>query len=163
MLNFNIHTEHFIEPNIPLDYQIRFQNTGTDTAFTVAVRDTLSTWLDPTTVRPGAASHPYTWTLSGAGILTLTFAHILLPDSNVNEVASHGFIQFSIDQQKDLVLGSLVENRAGIYFDFNAPVMTNTVFHTLGHDFLPTATREPGATVPMLQVWPNPASQTTRI
>lgn len=155
--------QHFIEPNTPLDYQIRFQNTGTDTAFTVVVRDTLSAWLDPATVRPGAASHPYTWSLSGAGILTLTFANLLLPDSNVNETASHGFIQFSIDQRPDNPSGLLLENRAGIYFDFNAPVMTNTVFHTIGHDFLPSATREPGTAIPWLQVWPNPASQTTHI
>ena len=97
------------------------------------------------------------------GILTLTFANLLLPDSNVNETASHGFIQFSIDQRPDNPSGLLLENRAGIYFDFNAPVMTNTVFHTIGHDFLPSATREPGTAIPWLQVWPNPASQTTHI
>jgi hypothetical protein len=29
--------QHFIDKNIPLDYTIRFQNTGTDTAFTVSI------------------------------------------------------------------------------------------------------------------------------
>jgi len=156
-------SQHFIEQNTPLDYQIRFQNTGTDTAFTVVVKDTLSAWLDPATVRPGAASHPYTWALSGAGILTFTFNNILLPDSNVNEVASHGFIQFSIDQRPDNPFGVLLENRAGIYFDFNAPIMTNTVWHTISPDFKPTPTHEPKAPVSILQAWPNPAGQVTRI
>ncbi len=155
--------QHFIERNTPLDYQIRFQNTGTDTAFTVVVKDTLSAWLDPATVRPGAASHPYTWSLSGAGILTFTFDHILLPDSNVNEVASHGFTQFSIAQRPDNPFGAVVENRAGIYFDFNAPIMTNTVWHTISPDFKPTPTHEPKAPVATLQVWPNPADEVTRI
>ena len=155
--------QHLIEPNTPLDYQIRFQNTGTDTAFTVVVKDTLASWLDPTTIRPGAASHPYTWTLSGAGILTFRFDNILLPDSNVNEVTSHGFVKFYIDQRKAVPLGTVLENRAGIYFDFNAPVMTNTVWHTVGHDFLPTATREPGLDLPSLQIWPNPASQSASV
>ena len=158
-----VDNQHFIEPNTPLDYQIRFQNTGTDTAFTVVIKDTLAVWLDPTTVRPGAASHPYTWTLSGAGILTFTFDNILLPDSNVNELKSHGFVQFYVDQVKDVPLGTLLQNRAGIYFDFNEPVITNTVWHTIGRDFLPTATHEPGKALPTLQVWPNPASQATSI
>ena len=156
-----IHAEHLIEQNIPLDYQIRFQNTGTDTAFTVVVRDTLSPWLNAATLRAGAASHPYTWTLSGAGILTFTFDNILLPDSNVNEAASHGFIQFSIDQQKDLQSGTFLENRAGIYFDFNPVVLTNTVHHTIGHEFLPSTAREPAAALPVLEFWPNPAGQVT--
>ena len=114
-------------------------------------------------MRPGAASHPYTWALSGAGILTFTFNNILLPDSNVNEVASHGFIQFSIDQRPDNPFGVLLENRAGIYFDFNAPIMTNTVWHTISPDFKPTPTHEPKAPVSILQAWPNPAGQVTRI
>ncbi|MBP6828192.1 MAG: DUF11 domain-containing protein, partial [Saprospiraceae bacterium] len=83
---------HRIRPGQDLEYLIRFQNTGTDTAFTVVVLDTLSTWLDPASVRPGAASHPYTWALSGQGVISFTFDHILLPDSNTNEAASHGFI-----------------------------------------------------------------------
>jgi uncharacterized repeat protein (TIGR01451 family) len=159
-----VQDEHFIEANLPIDYQIRFQNTGTDTAFTVVVKDTISAWLDPATIRPGAASHPYTWALSGEGILTYTFNNILLPDSNINEAASHGFLQFSIQQRKDLQPGTRLENRAGIYFDFNEPVMTNTVFHTIGYDFLPTtATHEATSGLPMLQLWPNPASQTTTL
>jgi len=152
-----VDSEHFIEPSTPLDYQIRFQNTGTDTAFTVVVKDTLSAWLDPATFRPGASSHPYTWALSGAGILTFSFENILLPDSNANEAASHGFLQFSIDQRPENPLGALLENRAGIYFDFNPPVMTNTVWHTIGYNFLTSSIREPKTPLPLLQVSPNPA------
>ncbi len=150
--------QSYIEPNTPLDYQIRFQNTGTDTAFTVVIRDTLSVLLDPATIRPGASSHPYTWALSGAGILTFTFNNILLPDSNINEAASHGFVQFHIDQRPNNFLGNYIGNQAGIYFDFNTVVLTNTVWHTIGHDFLTTATREPKTALPLLQVSPNPAS-----
>jgi len=42
-----------------LSYQVRFQNTGTDTAFTVVILDKISEELDISTVRPGEASHPY--------------------------------------------------------------------------------------------------------
>jgi uncharacterized repeat protein (TIGR01451 family) len=155
--------EHAVYPNTKLEYQIRFQNTGTDTAFTVVIRDTLSAWLDPGSLRPGAASHPYTWELSGAGILTFRFENILLPDSNVNEAASHGFVQFTIEQLPDLPDGTFLENRAGIYFDFNEVVLTNTVFHTVGTDFLPVDTTlsstYTAANAP-LRVFPNPAGGT---
>jgi uncharacterized repeat protein (TIGR01451 family) len=155
-----VDNEHFIEQNQSIDYQIRFQNTGTDTAFTVVVRDTLDAWLDPASVRLGASSHPYTYTLSGEGILIFTFHPIALPDSNANEAASHGFLQFNVAQKRDVPLGSRIENRAGIYFDFNAPVLTNTVFHTVGHDFL-LVSKEIFKPLPVLQIWPNPASEQT--
>jgi uncharacterized repeat protein (TIGR01451 family) len=38
--------DHYILPNEPLNYTIRFQNTGNDTAFTVVIRDTLDMDLD---------------------------------------------------------------------------------------------------------------------
>ncbi len=158
-----VKAEHFIEANTPIEYMIRFQNTGTDTAFTVVLKDTLSPWLNPASIRPGAASHPYTWSLSGAGILTLTFEHILLPDSNINEAASHGFIQFNIEQQKDLLPGVVLENRAGIYFDFNAPVLTNTVFHTIGQHFLVSGIKTPVPKQNLLEIWPNPATERATI
>ena len=149
---------HFIEQNTSLSYQLNFQNTGNDTAFLVVLRDTLSPLLDPATIRVGASSHPYTWTLEGPGYLTIRFANILLPDSTTNEPASHGFVKFDIAQKKDNPLGSVIENRAGIYFDINPVVLTNTVFHTVGKDFLTTATNESEATG-NLKVYPNPATE----
>lgn len=149
--------EHWIEPGIELDYMIRFQNTGTDTAFTVVIRDTLDSWLDPASVRTGASSHPYTFQLSGQGNLTFTFNDILLPDSTTNEPASHGFIKFKVNVRQDVPLKTLVENRAGIYFDFNAPVITNTTFHKVGKDFLPVNTQKPNKQEPELEIFPNPA------
>lgn len=149
--------QHFIEPNMPLSYQLGFQNTGTDTAFLVVLRDTLSPLLDPATLRMGASSHPYTWTLEGAGYLTVRFDDILLPDSFVNEPASHGFVRFDIQQKRDNPIGSVIENRAGIYFDINSVVLTNTVFHKVGLNFVSVATLEPGKKRP-LYVFPNPAT-----
>lgn len=123
--------EHTIYAGESLDYLIRFQNTGTDTAFNIVVRDTLSALLDPASIRPGASSHPYTWSLSGAGIITFNFYNIMLPDSNVNEATSHGFIQFHISPNRNTPPGSTIENKAAIYFDFNAPIFTNSTWHTI--------------------------------
>ena len=109
-----------------VDYTIRFQNTGTDTAFHVIITDTLPMGLDPATLEVGAASHPFTWELKGAGVLKFKFLGILLPDSNVNEPLSHGFVGFRIRPRAGYLElpGDAVENIANIYFDYNPPVIT---------------------------------------
>ena len=113
-----------------LSYLIRFQNTGTDTAFTVKVTDMIDEDLDMSTLQIGVASHPYTVQLDGRK-LTFTFANILLPDSGTNEVMSHGLIAFTINQKPGLPSGTEITNTAEIYFDFNAAVVTNTVLNTV--------------------------------
>jgi hypothetical protein len=154
--------EHLIRENTAIDYKIRFQNTGTDTAFTVVVLDTLSEWLEPASVRPGASSHPYSFQLLEGHILEFRFSNIMLPDSNVNELASNGFVQFEVDQLPDNPKGTLIENQAAIFFDFNEPVITNTVFHTVGELFISVNTDEQ-AFAGQLKVFPNPASESVRI
>jgi len=153
---------HYIRPGTELEYLIRFQNTGTDTAFTVRVVDTLSTWLDPTTIRPGASSHAYQFDLMGAGVVEFLFENIMLPDSNVNEPASNGFVKFSISPKESAPLETLIKNEAAIYFDFNEPVITNTTFHRLGENFIVGVwqPRVPGAAV---TVSPNPFGNEARL
>ena len=152
--------EHFILPNTDIEYLVRFQNTGTDTAFTVVIRDTLSSLLDPQGLQPGASSHPYRFEMYGEGLLKFIFENILLPDSNANEAASHGFVKFRIPQRAGNLPGQVIENSAAIYFDFNAPIITNTTFHTIGENFIvidpllhasTDASRQPEGTV-----YPNP-------
>jgi uncharacterized repeat protein (TIGR01451 family) len=153
-------TQHFIHAGDPLSYKIRFQNTGTDTAFTVIIRDTLSPWLDIATLRPGPASHEYRIDIAGERTLQFTFDNILLPDSTTNLEASQGFVDFFIHTADSIPLGTRIENSAGIYFDFNEPVITNTVFHTIGADFFErvSGTFYPSAAAPQWRVFPNPAS-----
>ena len=155
--------ERLINANMDIEYLIRFQNTGTAEAINIEIRDTIPVdLLDPATVRPGASSHPYTFEMSGAGMLSFTFNNIALPDSNVNEAASHGFVQFNIALRPDVPLGTVLENRAGIYFDFNAVVLTNTVWHTVDTGFLElhVSTQGPESAVPGIKVYPNPATET---
>ncbi|CAA6825340.1 MAG: Unknown protein, partial [uncultured Aureispira sp.] len=120
-----------ILPNQDLEYLIRFQNTGTDTAFTVVIRDTLSEDLDIFSIRSGVSSHEYSFRMYGPRVLEWTFNTIMLADSNVNEPASHGFVQFKVKQNANLPIGTEITNKAAIYFDFNAPIITNTYLHTI--------------------------------
>lgn len=107
-------------------YRIRFQNSGTDTAFNIYVRDTLDPQFDIGSFHTEVASHNYIVTLSGQGEVEWFFPNILLPDSNVNEPGSHGVIFYTLKFDPNYPLGTTFENTAHIYFDFNPPVITNT-------------------------------------
>lgn len=151
---------HYIEANTPLKYRIRFQNTGTDTAFNIVIVDTLSTNVDASSLLMGASSHPYTWELSGTGVLTVRFDDILLVDSNANEPLSHGFFTYSINQVPNLINGSIINNQAAIYFDFNPPIFTNVTTHTIGENFIPIVLKMEEAWIEDMKVhiYPNPTS-----
>jgi len=122
----------YIKPEDELEYLIRFQNTGNDTAFKVVIRDTIQTdVIDIATLTSGASSHNYTFNIYGHGIAEWTFDNILLPDSFVNEPGSNGFVKFKAKLLPNIAPGTLVTNSADIYFDFNAPVITNEVWNTV--------------------------------
>lgn len=127
---------HYIAPDRKLEYRIRFQNTGNDTAFTVVIRDTLSPWLDMRTFSAGVSSNTYRMELDSARALSFVFDHILLPDSTTNLEASQGFVEYSVRPMTNAPLETRIENTAAIYFDYNEPIITNTVFHTLGRNFV---------------------------
>lgn len=122
-----------IEPGTKLNYIIRFQNTGNDTAFKIVLRDTLPLTLNPASLRFQGASHPCQWSLESPGqaVLRVVFDPIALPDSNRNLAGSQGYFAFSIDPADSLPLGTEIHNFADIYFDFNEPVRTDTTWHTL--------------------------------
>ena len=154
--------QHLIEPGTDIEYLLRFQNTGTDTAFKVVVVDVLPPELDLATVRPGASSHPYTYSVSPEGWLVFTFENpdfSGLPDSTTNEPASHGFIRFRVSQVSGLGWGNQIANSALIYFDFNAPIRTNTTIHRVGQIYPWTLV---GTTPPVflpknqIRILPNP-------
>jgi hypothetical protein len=139
-----------------LTYTIRFQNTGTDTAFNIRVLDTLSAHLDWKSFRPRGVSHPCTIDLDQtSGALEYRFDNILLSDSTKNEPASHGFVAFSIRLKPDLPPSTGIPNRAAIYFDFNAPIFTNTAETYI--ERLVSASKEPISAWP-ITVSPNPNS-----
>jgi hypothetical protein len=155
---------------IPLDFLIRFQNTGTDTAYKVVITDTLNQNLDLATLEFGASSHPYKIEFTGSGkpILKFTFDKINLVDSFTNEPKSHGFISFKITPYDSIPNGTIVKNSADIYFDFNLPIKTNTTQVSID-DRLPTgatlnlvtSVKQNNTIYEAIHVYPNPFTQTT--
>ncbi|MBI1224649.1 MAG: T9SS type A sorting domain-containing protein [Bacteroidetes bacterium] len=125
-------TEHYILAGTELTYQIRFQNTGTDTAYNVIVRDTLVDKFELSSLQLGVSSHSYTHNFYGQRILKLSFDDIKLPPVGVNEAASIGYFEFRVKLKDDLPVQDLIENQAFVYFDNNLPVATNIYYHTIG-------------------------------
>jgi hypothetical protein len=118
-----------IHSDSKLSYTIRFQNTGTFMAENVNVIDTISPFLNLSTLKVEAASNNYEVLVHGREV-TFRFSHINLPDSNTNEPLSHGYIKYTISPNASFVQNSVVQNTADIYFDYNSPVRTNTTVNT---------------------------------
>lgn len=138
-----------------LDYIIYFQNTGSDTAFNARVLNNIPNDLDVASFEFVASSHPMNISYGAhARLLTFTFDNIFLPDSNVNEPMSHGFVRYRIKPKTNLIAGDSINNTAYIYFDFNVPVQTNTAVTEI---VLPTSVNELSVISNQLSVFPNPA------
>ncbi len=114
-----------------LTYLIRFQNTGNGPAVNIVVKDTLSPYLDINTLEMLGSSHNYDLDILPGNILRWKFNNIMLVDSGTNEPASHGFIQYRVKFINSIFGGAEIKNTAYIYFDFNAPVVTNTALNTI--------------------------------
>lgn len=140
-----------------LEYIIRFQNTGNDTAFTVKILNPIDTnKLNLSSIEFVNASHPVNlnW-INYQRNMEFRFDNILLPDSNINEPLSHGFVRYRIQPKTTLVAGDTIPNFAAIYFDFNEPVITNTAKTII---VLPTGLASTSLSKGGLLVFPNPTN-----
>jgi uncharacterized repeat protein (TIGR01451 family) len=126
--------EGFILPCQELTYTVQFENDGNDTAHNIYVLDTLSTNLDPASIIAVSSTDPMNMTVYSSGgynIAKFDFPGINLPDSSHHGEANGEFV-FKIKALTGLSDGATINNRVGIYFDANPPVMTNQVTNTIG-------------------------------
>jgi uncharacterized repeat protein (TIGR01451 family) len=117
-------TQFFLDSDAWIDYTVRFQNTGTDTAFTVVIRDEIEPDLDLLSLEILGASHAFTPSFGTGRELIFTFTDIHLPDSTTDLPGSQGYVAFRMKPRPGLLPGDLIENTAAIYFDFNPPIIT---------------------------------------
>ncbi|MBC8173242.1 MAG: T9SS type A sorting domain-containing protein [Chitinophagales bacterium] len=116
----------YTEPVPYLEYIILFQNTGTDTAFNISISNPLSNKLDVSSIQIVNYSHDVAISYDDfSKSMKFEFNDILLPDSNTNELLSHGFVRYRIKPEEGIDLGDLIVNNASIFFDFNLPVLTS--------------------------------------
>lgn len=148
----------FIKEDYKLEYTIHFQNTATDTAISVIIKNPVSPLLDMSTLQMGTASHPYTYRINQERELVITFDDILLVDSLTNAPASFGFVRYSIYPVQQIPDGTLLNNDAKIYFDYAVPVRADGEIHTIGSDFFVVGTVWTDANT-TADFYPNPAEE----
>ena len=109
-----------------VEYTIRFQNTGNDTAFNVVLSDTLSNLIKSGYLQVIGTSHQANITYKIVNnIFYFEFLNINLPDSATNHFASMGWVTFKVKPLQTLALGAEIDNKAHIYFDYNKDIVTN--------------------------------------
>ncbi len=115
-----------VAPGTELEYTIMFQNVGNDVAYDVSVTDELDSNLDLSTLRITGFSHPNVMSITN-NTMKFEFKNINLAAASVNEPMSHGYISYKVSPKASTALGTAIDNTAKIIFDFNQPIVTNTV------------------------------------
>lgn len=142
-----------------LDYMVRFQNVGSASAVNVRIEDILSDNLDWNSFRIINSSHLYRLEITNQNEVAVFFDNIFLPSVQTDPEGSNGYLAFQVRSLETLQVGDMIENTANIFFDFNAPIETNTVITAIvdelgiGDINLETA----------VEVYPNPVSEILQI
>lgn len=74
----------------------------------------------------------------------------MLPAASVNEPGSHGFVKFSIQQEQGHLPGTVIQNDAAIYFDFEAGI------HQSDRQYHPAELCCDHRNAGLAQIYPNP-------
>lgn len=110
-------------------YIIRFENTGTANALNIVVKDLIDTAkFDSNSLIPLSGSAQFITRITNTNQVEFIFENINLPfDDDHND----GYVAFKIKTKPTLVVGDTFSNSASIYFDYNAPIVTNTYMTTI--------------------------------
>lgn len=137
-----------------LHYIVNFENTGTASAVNVVVKVEIDeTKYDLHSLQVMSTSHPSRSLIKG-NVAEFIFQNIDLAEAAGNPpVGGHGNILFKIRTLESLVTGDQVKKTANIFFDYNAPIVTNdaiTTFNVLSNPHITPDTS--------IKLYPNPAS-----
>jgi type IX secretion system substrate protein len=142
-----------------LHYTINFENLGTAEATNVVVKDVIDiTKFDISSLQVIHASAAVTTTIKG-NVVEFVFRNInLAPAAGDPPVGGHGTILFKIKTLSTLTVNDQVSNEASIFFDYNAPIMTNMARTNFG--LLVTNGFETDSSIVL---YPNPANDFIQI
>lgn len=109
-------------------YMIRFENNGTANAHNIVVKDMIdANKFDVNSLIAVDGSHEFFTRINGNKV-EFIFENINLPFDNAN---NDGYVAFKIKTKSTLISGDTFSNTASIYFDYNLPIVTNTVTTTI--------------------------------
>ncbi len=110
-------------------YLIRFENTGTANAQNVVVKDIIDTSkFNLSSLVAVGGSHSFVTRITGPNTVEFIFENIQLPFA---DATNDGYVVFKIKTLATLTVGNAFSNTANIYFDYNAPIVTNTYTTTV--------------------------------
>lgn len=149
-------------PATPVDlmYTVHFQNTGTAPAVNIFIKDSLDSDLDISSFQILSSSHTMANNSLVNGVMTFNFPNIMLPDSASDPMGSQGFVTYTIKMKPGLAPLTEIKNTAYIYFDYNAPIVTNTTINTIEN---PVGINSSDKNNYGLIVYPNPAKDVFRV
>ncbi len=124
--------EGIISKDEILEYTVRFQNTGNDTAINIKIRDQIDANLNIESIELlGSSHHPVDVYIQQNRWLVFQFDSIMLPDSTANFLGSRGFVKYRMAIDSTVLPNTQIHNTANIFFDNNPAVITNTVLNTV--------------------------------
>ena len=110
-------------------YIIGFENDGTANAQNIVVKDMIdAAKFDISSLVPLGGSASYTTRITNTNQVEFIFQNINLPFASGTNT---GYVAFKIKTKPTLVVGDIFSNSANIYFDYNAPIVTNTYTTTI--------------------------------
>jgi hypothetical protein len=137
-------------------YVIRFENSGTYAAKNITVKDIIdASRYDIDTLIPLNGSHAFVTRIANVNVVEFYFEDINLPFA---DATNDGYISFKIKTKSDLSAGDSFQNTAAIYFDYNAPIATNTAITSVE---IPL--KNPEFANSHLEMYPNPVGDVLTI
>lgn len=150
--------EKYIQVQDRIEYQIRFENR-TDSVLThLVIRDSLSPFLDISSLRDIYSNHDVKIDLLSDHIIEFDFGVINLPPRDSMPDQSSVSIHYSIGIQEGTSPGSVIRNTGEVFVDYQDAVMSNEVFHTVIEDITDVITSTPATpAIEPLLTSPNPS------
>ena len=95
----------------------------------IVVKDVIdATKFDISTLVPLSGSAPFITRITNTNVVEFIFKNIALPFDDAN---NDGYVMFKIKTKPTLAISDTFSNSANIYFDYNAPIVTNTATTTV--------------------------------
>ena len=137
-------------------YIISFQNTTPDTVCSVIIIDELSPYLDITTMSQPFAMHTQhvEQQVPNSQTIVWIFDNLVLTDTASDYENSYGFVQYNIRMKPNLPIGTIIENRAWVIFNYGDSIATNIVSNKI----VATDSYPENNLTDKLRIYPNPTT-----
>lgn len=149
-----IGANHLVSNTDTLEYTFYFDNFGIDTCKNVVLLDTLSAFLNPSTVQFVSSSTPCNMNVDLAGIIKIEFDSIDLPSRLIDSLNASGYVKFKAAFVNSIQDGAIVKNNGIIRFAYNYLQLSNTVFNTISTTI--TSTENSPNSCFSFTIYPNP-------